>query len=416
MSTKKDHKEDKRLAFSKTRIEKLKPPIRGRAVFYYDTTTSGLALCITPRDKRTFCLYKWANGRPVRMVIGKFPELTVEQARKKAREMLVDLANGKDLQAARTASRKSPTVKDLFERWWKTHSKPHKKTWADDERIFKKYFKSLSGKRLTAIRKSNVQAWHTRLGDKHGPYQANRARALLSAMWACAADLGCEERNPCEGVKKFKEESRERFLQPEEMKSFFAALAAEEPLWRDFFLLCLFTGARRGNVAAMRWDEIDLKRGAWHITGEKMKNGLPMVVVLAEPAIAVLTARLADKGDSPWVFPTKGRSGQGRLVDPRKAWIRVVKRAEIENLRMHDLRRSLGSWQATAGASLTIIGKSLGHRDHKATQVYARLQLDPVRASVEKATHEMRKAAGLLEDKTNETIDVNTDTEGENDG
>jgi integrase len=81
---------------------------------------------------------------------------------------------------------------------------------------------------------------------------------------------------------------------------------------------------------------------------------------------------------------------------------------------MHDLRRSLGSWQAEAGASLTLIGKTLGHRDHKATQVYARLQLDPVRVSVDGVTRDMRRAAGLLEVDA-KTIDVVVSKEGKGD-
>ena len=403
-----------RFPFTIKRLSELPAPTTGR-VYHYDAKAAGLALCVTKTGAKTFYLYRKIDGRPERVRLGKFPEVSVEDARDAVKGMVGEIAKGNDPAAEHRAKRTAPTLGELFQHWWKTHSKPHKKTWADDERIFKKYFGAISGKRLAAIHKGSVKAWHTRLGEKHGPYQANRARALLSAMWACATDLGCNEPNPCVGVKKFKEQSRERYLQPEEMKAFFAALADEEPIWRDFFLLCLFTGARRGNIAAMRWTEIDIKRGAWHITGEKMKAGLPMVVVLAEPALAVLTSRLAEKDESPWVFPANGRLGIGHVVDPRKAWTRVLKRAEIENLRMHDLRRSLGSWQATAGTSLVIIGKSLGHRDHKATQVYARLQLDPVRKSVENAIGDMRRAAGLLE-AGDKTIDVDSDREGENDG
>ena len=94
------------------------------------------------------------------------------------------------------------------------------------------------------------------------------------------------------------------------------------------------------------------------------------------------------------MFPAE--TATGHIVDPRKSWARVMKRSGIEDLRPHDLRRSLGSWQAIAGASLPIIGASLGHKDPKATAVYARLQLDPVRRSVDEAVDSMVKAGGLL--------------------
>lgn len=99
-----------------------------------------------------------------------------------------------------------------------------------------------------------------------------------------------------------------------------------------------------------------------------------------------------------------------QVVDPRKSWARVVKRAGIDNLRPHDLRRSLGSWQAIAGASLQIIGASLGHIDPKATAVYSRLLLDPVRSSVNQAVANMQAAGGLLP-----TPEITTNAEGGND-
>ena len=79
----------------------------------------------------------------------------------------------------------------------------------------------------------------------------------------------------------------------------------------------------------------------------------------------------------------------------RRAWLRILDRAEIEDVRIHDLRRTMGSWQARTGASMIVIGKSLGHKSQQATAVYARLDLDPVRQSMEAATSAMLQAAGL---------------------
>jgi len=86
-------------------------------------------------------------------------------------------------------------------------------------------------------------------------------------------------------------------------------------------------------------------------------------------------------------FPGEGKVGH--LADPKKAWHRVLKRAGICDLRVHDLRRTLGSWQAAAGANSYIIGKSLGHKSQQSTAIYARLNLDPVRASVNQAIDAM---------------------------
>jgi len=214
-------------------------------------------------------------------------------------------------------------------------------------------------------------------------------------MFNKGREIGYVGPNPCEGVKRFRETSRERFLLPDEMRPFFQALKEEPPLWRDFWLLCLFTGARRGNVAGMVWRDIDLDQGIWYLPGQKSKSRLPLAIVLPPPAVAILRSRREGADGDPWVFPADTASGH--VVDPRKSWARVLKESGIANLRPHDLRRSLRSWQAIAGASLQIVGVSLGHRDPKATAVYSRLQLEPVRMSVNRAVDSMLAAGGLLE-------------------
>ncbi len=391
--------------FTVSRLQNLAPPSTGRS-FHYDAKTAGLCICITAAGGRTFYFYKWANGKPTRVKLGKFPDLSISKARDATAELTGEIAKGNDPAAERRARRESPTLEALFLHWWENHSKPHKRTWADDKRIFDKYLGKHRNRRLATITKADVQRWHTAFGTDHGPYQANRIRALLSAMYGLATDLGYDGPNPCAGVRRFKEETRERFLQPDEMRTFFEALAEEDPLWRDYFLTLLFTGGRRGNVARMRWDEIDLNQAVWYLPGKQAKGGVPMAVVLPDPVMTVLQARREADPSGTWVFPSKRLDGP--IEDPRKAWERIRKRSGLTDLRMHDLRRSLGSWQATLGTSLLVVGKSLGHRDHKTTEIYARLQLDPVRESVAKATAAMVESGAavieaggvkLLEDK-----------------
>ena len=158
----------------------------------------------------------------------------------------------------------------------------------------------------------------------------------------------------------------------------------EPELFRDFFLMLLLTGARRANVQAMRWEDISVERTVWRIP--ETKSGEPVTVPLVTEAMEILTRR---KGaiDSPFVFPSHGKSGH--LIEPNPAWQRLISRAGIADLRMHDLRRTFGSWQAAAGVSLNIIGKSMGHKNQSTTAVYARLSLEPVRAAVTAATSAM---------------------------
>lgn len=148
----------------------------------------------------------------------------------------------------------------------------------------------------------------------------------------------------------------------------------------------------------MRWEDIHLERGEWRLA--HTKNGLPQTVVLTPDVIDLLRQR-RNQHNLPFVFPSESRSGH--IVEPKRAWKRLLIRAGIQNLRLHDLRRTLGSWQAKTGASLTIIGKSLNHSSHQSTQVYARLDMDPVRASVGRAVDAMLEAANKTESLTDDT-------------
>ncbi len=202
---------------------------------------------------------------------------------------------------------------------------------------------------------------------------------------------GLWELNPAIGIKRNKEKSRDRFIQGDELPRFFEAVAKEEnEAIRDYVLISLLTGARRANVLAMRWQDINFERAEWRI--EETKNGTPQTVALSPEAVEILLNRKPSDNEV-FVFPGSGKAGH--LMEPKKGWKRILERAGIDNLRIHDLRRTLGSWQAKTGASLAIIGKSLNHKNQNTTAIYARLDLDPVRDSVNKATSAMMQAAGL---------------------
>jgi len=141
----------------------------------------------------------------------------------------------------------------------------------------------------------------------------------------------------------------------------------------------------------MRWQDIDLNEAIWRIP--KTKNGDALNVPLTPESLTILEARKKQKiVNAIWVFPGDGKTGH--LVEPKKAWAAILQNAGIEELRIHDLRRTLGSWQARQGTSTAIIGKSLGHRSQQATAIYARLDIDPVRQSMEQATAGMIDAGG----------------------
>ena len=205
----------------------------------------------------------------------------------------------------------------------------------------------------------------------------------------------------CIGVDRFKTRARERFVQPGDEYVRFAAALIQEPkeTIRDFFWMCLFTGARRSNLLSMEWSQVDFDLRVWRIP--VTKNGDSQTVPLTPNAIEILRRRQADEeAHECWVFPSD-RTGRktgvkGHLTSPKKAWARLLDRAKIDDLRIHDLRRTAGSYMAIQGVSPTIIGKALGHRSTQATAIYARLTQDPVRQALENAQAAFSKPEKLL--------------------
>lgn len=382
----------KKIAFSKKTIESLIAKHLGERIVVHDTRQQGLIAELREGGGLSFYLYRWANGRPHRLRIGAFPAVTVEQAREQSKLLLAELVKGTDVAAIKRERREEATLKDLFNHWLEAHAKQHKKTWQEDERQFNKLLHSWHNRRLSTIKRADVRTLHSRIGEVNGKYAANRVLALIRTLFNRASDVGFEGANPTKGVKKFKEESRERFLQPGELPKFFEAMKAEpNETLRDFFFLLLYTGARRSNVQAMRWDELDLAAATWRIPDTK--SGEPVTLHLSAPAVELLRDRAAAKNRGEWVFPGGRKNRDSHLSSPKDAWKRLLTRAGLKDLRLHDLRRTLGSWQAAGGSSLTVIGKSLGHKSLASTAVYARLNLDPVRASVDAATTAMLAAA-----------------------
>lgn len=373
------------LRFTKARLTALKPPVKGRR-YVRDEGQPGLTICVTRSGVKTFYCNRRINGRPTRLYIGRFPDISVDQARKLAADYLGDIARGKNPQERKRELLSQATLRETYDRFmeWEAPKLRERTTVRNYRSIYENHLRQWARHRLSDITLEDVRALHARLG-RRTPIQANRVVAFLRELFNYAG-----RPNPCKGIKRFDEHGRERYLDGEELKRLFVALKDESELFQHFFLVLLLTGARRSNVQAMRWKQLDLKRGIWRISRDLSKSRKPVDVVLAPEVVAILGER--NKGvDGDFVFPGNGRTGH--LVEPKKAWKRVLDAAEIQDCRIHDIRHTLAAWQAGAGASLLIIGKSLGHKSTRSTERYAHLDLEPVRKSVTTATQAMLVAA-----------------------
>lgn len=447
--------DEARITFGKDRIEKLPTPEAGKRKVYHDTKAQGLQLRVSATGNKTFSVYRRIKGgQPERITLGSFPAMTVEQARKSAAAINAEIEAGASPAKARRAIRGEPTFLEVFNRYLAEKKKRNgthltektKVNYADVVRI---YLSTIKSKKLSQITRSELKSIHTKATLKSHA-QADRAVRLVSAVFSFAIDLELFDKlNPASRIQKNVAVERDRFALPHELPHLLTAMRASTLC--DYFLLSLLTGARRSNLQEMAWRDIDIDAGVWRIG--MTKNGTPQNVTLSPEALDTLRSRKANVGTSQFVFPSIGKTGH--LVEPKTAWATILRRAttyrilellEAENnlseeerqnadkllaeapvtaekhyralahaqhidpatynmtdLRIHDLRRTLGSWQAKTGASLVIIGKSLNHKSLQSTRIYARLDDDPVRQSVNTATAAMmaagsqKKSAEVLE-------------------
>ena len=291
-----------------------------------------------------------------------------------------------------------PTLADFFDnKYIPLHAEKYTKpqTCRDGISVFNRFFRKQWGSmKIDVIDRDMIEKLHINLKKQRTLYAANAALALIKNVLNRAVEWNVIKFNPVIGIKKYPEKSRERFLQSDELKAFFQALE-EEPnsLFRDYVYISLFTGQRRSNVLTMRWDQIDWIENVWRIP--ETKNGSSLNVPLIPKAISILKSIKANSV-SPWVFYSPS-SASNHLVEPKKFWKKLLSRAGIENLRIHDIRRTLGSYEAMAGVNLPLISKTLGHKSFQATQIYARMNVESVREAITSAVDLMEKRAGLSE-------------------
>jgi integrase len=369
-----------RLNFTKEALARLLAGFTKRRLVH-DSQRQGLCVELRSANAMSFYFYRWIDGRPQKIRLGGFPAMTVDQARREAAKLLGQVAAGANPAAERRAARVEHVFGQLFDWWLENHAKLNLRSWQQAEKWHARFLGHWKHRRLSSISRAEVAALHVAIGKKNGQTSANRVLALIRAVFNKADGIGYSGANPALRLQLFREKSRDRFLQPDEVPAFWESLQHEPALFQDFFTVALLTGARRRNVEAMRWEEVNLPGACWRIP--QTKNDEPQLVHLPAVAVKILQRRHEENGSSEWVFPSRGKTGH--LVEPKGAWKRIVERAGLADLRMHDLRRTLGSWQAMAGVSLPIIGKSLGHKSQQSTQVYARLNMEPVIAAVDAA-------------------------------
>ncbi len=374
-------------ALTKRICDAAKPGERQYILWCSDLPRFGLR--VRENGSRVFIAQFRAGGRTRIMTLGSFGVLTVDQARREARKILGDVERGTDPAAKRDQRREVLSVRDLGARWLAQHVAIKRKasTAKEDARLLAKIVYPALGRRSAAdVSPHDVARLHASLAKT--PVTANRVLSLLHALFAFGESIGARATgpnparakrpgSPGQGVQKFKETGRARYLSEVELSRLGMALAeaertgAEEPETVAAIRLLLLTGCRKSEILGTRWHDVDFERGMLRL--EDAKAG-PRDVLLSAPALAVLGA-LPRRNE--WIIP--GREHGCALVNISKPWRRIRGAAGLEGVRLHDLRHSHASVGVAANVSLHLLGGLLGHRQPRTTGRYAHLSDDPLR-------------------------------------
>lgn len=330
------------------------------------------------------------------VTLGTFGELTVKNARDKARAEKVRVLDGVDPQAEKQREAVAiATVDKLLTRWVDDYAKVHRKRWKEDQgRIDRHVRPRLGPLHLEDLTRDVLASWHRKLGQR-ARVEANRSMETLRAAWRWARNEGYlpdDLPDPTVGLKKFREKGRDRWLRKEEVKRLMEAVAKEQDAYiRAAVPLFLLTGLRKRELLTAQWENVDLDRG--EIRLPETKTGVSQVRLLPEPAVRILR-ELPRMRESSFVFPFPADPSKPR-DDIKKPWERIRKRAKLPDVTLHDLRRTAGSHMAQAGVPLQVIGEVLGHSHPGVTKLYARLASENERAALDTLADALGGSLGL---------------------
>lgn len=411
-------------------VESLRPTGKDRVV--WDDKMPGFGLRVQPTGIRSYVVqYRNAQRRSRRLTIGKHGAVTAEGAREIARRILNEVHDRKDPRdpvAERRALIKAPTMNDLLDQYLAEHvqKRNRPRTQEEIERLVARHIRPQLGKhKVAAVTRQDVAKLHRSLGST--PRQANFVLAVCSKAFSLAEvwNMRPDGSNPCRRIERYPESERERFLSAEELGRLGSTLRLAESNGLPWNInetgpkskhlpkaenrrtvysrvttaaiqLLLLTGCRLSEVLNLEWKRINYDDGTITLSGTKsdrMGNAVRQVVAMNAPARKVLKS-LPGPQSSPWVLPS--RNDPARPLSKTAiegAWQRIKAAAEIPDVRLHDLRHTVGTYAGQSGANAFLVRDLLRHKNLSMTGRYVNRAPDPVRTLSDQVGRQI--AAGL---------------------
>jgi integrase len=404
---------EKRIKLTKRAVESLKP--EAAAVVRYDDKLAGFGVRVMPSGRRFyFARYRNKHGRSRWFTIGEHGKVTADAARTMAQRILQTVAvDGRDPSGERVAFRPAPTVDDLLYRYIAEHVEQRNRpaTRVAFKSIVERDIRPELGRlKVAAVTRQDMHRFHA--ARSATPRQANLILAICSKAFNLAElwEMRAEGSNPCSKIERYRENHRERFLSAEELGRLGATLRQAETiglpahatkpdghrtLYRRVTTaaieLLLFTGCRLSEVLNLRWEQVDFAVGTIMLL--ETKSGRPQSVTMNAPARQVLKVLETTKA-SEWVLPSASNARRPlSATGLETAWGRIRTAAQIEDVRLHDLRHTVGTYAGQSGANAFLVRDLLRHKDLSMTGRYVNRADDPVRTLSDQVGE--RIAAGL---------------------
>jgi integrase len=341
-------------------VKTLAAPAKNR-IEVRDAEIPGFAIRITEKGAKSWILVYYLRGRKCRLTLGSYPELSLADARKRARQHRGEVERGEDPAAGKRSARAAQTVTEAAAVYIERYAKPNKRTWAGDEWAFRKHVLPYwRDRKLREIGRLDVINLLERVA-KTAPVSANRIRALLSKFFSFSVSQALCETNPVrDTVRLTKESPREFSLTPAQIRAVWKGIGElENRRLRDFYQLAFLTCARRGELLGMAWSEIDLDAALWSLPPERVKNGRAWRVPLPPTAVAILRERKKHAGESTLVFAdeTGGPLKRSSLAVAHTAF---VTKLGIP-LHLHDARSVVVTHLSEQGTPADVLDRILNH-------------------------------------------------------
>lgn len=368
-----------------SRVQSIAPPATGQ-VEHADDLVRGLRLRVGAGGRKAWIVRARAGGKIHNKTLGSYPTLTLATARTEAMSFLRSLAAG-------DAPKRQRTFAELVDHWIEHVAEPNNRSWEFQRRRLELYaLPKWKARPLDSIKRIDIRDLVEAI---EGEVLPNRVLTLLRTLFRYAVSRDWLDASPAEAINKLKvEHSRDRVLSMEEVTRIDAAVTLLGYPFGGFIKMILLTGQRRTEVAAMRWDELNLDDGTWTIPAANSKSNRTHLVPLSPAALAILEAapRL---GDHVWTNDGKSHVSGFSKAKTRLDSFLAGSGAPLEPWVLHDLRRTVATHMVRLGVSETIVGRVLNHSAQGVTaKVYALHSYAPEkRSALDRWAAEVARAA-----------------------